>query len=61
MSSEKKETPQARYDKAHTRSFTLKLNNGTDAAILAKLATVPNKQGYIKQLIAADIAKDKDK
>ncbi len=37
----------------------MKLNNNTDAAILAKLATVPSKQGYIKDLIRADIAKNK--
>lgn len=54
--SESKETPQQRYDKAHTERLSLKLNKGTDAEILEKLATVPSKQGYIKDLIRADIA-----
>lgn len=44
------------WDSAHTTRIALKLNNSTDAEILAKLATVPSKQGYIKQLIRADIA-----
>lgn len=49
------------WHKTNTTRIALKLNNNNDSAILAKLATVPSKQGYIKQLIAADIAKDKDK
>lgn len=53
------ETPQARYDAAHTTRISLKLNNGTDADILAHLAAQGNKQGYIKSLIREDIAKRK--
>ena len=49
------ETPQARYDKRMTKVFTMKLNRGTDAEILAKLESVQNIQGYIKELIRADI------
>lgn len=51
----RKETPQSRYDRAHTTRIAVKLNNGTDADILEKLSSVPNKQGYIKQLIRADL------
>lgn len=47
----------AAWDSTHTTQIKLKLNNNTDAAILAKLATVPSKQGYIKELIKADISK----
>lgn len=54
---DKKETPQARYDKTHTERIAIKLNKGTDSDILLKLSQVPNKQGYIKQLIRLDIAK----
>lgn len=50
-----KETPQSRYDAANTVQVTLKLNIKTDADILQKLASVPNKQGYIKALIRQDI------
>lgn len=54
---ERKETPQERYDRTHRVSVMLKLNKGTDADILGKLASEPNKQGYIKDLIRADIQK----
>lgn len=43
----------------HTTRVVMNLNHNTDAEILAKLATVSSKQGYIKQLIRADIAKGK--
>lgn len=52
-------TPQARYDAAHTTQVKLKLNNTTDADVLAKLAQVKasgSVQGYIKSLIREDIA-----
>lgn len=52
-----KYAPQAKYDKTHTTRITIKLNNGTDADILQKLSSIPNKQGYIKQLIRNDINK----
>lgn len=52
----RKETPQTRYDRTHTTRIAIKLNNGTDADVLNMLSSVPNKQGYIKQLIRADIA-----
>lgn len=44
------------WDKSNTTFVGLKLNKNTDAAILEKLASVPSKQGYIKQLIHADIS-----
>ena len=47
---------QARYNKAHCKMMSLKFHNDNDADILEKLASVPNIQGYIKQLIRADIA-----
>lgn len=46
---------QNRYDKTHCKPVYLKLNLRTDADIIAKLASVPNKQGYIKQLIRRDL------
>jgi hypothetical protein len=52
--------PQERYDKEHTTKITLKLNLNTDKDILDKLATV-NKQGYIKQLIRADLNREETK
>ena len=48
----------ARYDKDNTRSIKFKFNLKTDADILAKLDSIDNKQGYIKQLIREDIARN---
>lgn len=45
----------AKYDANNTKKIVLKLNINTDADILAKLESVGNKQGYIKQLIRADL------
>lgn len=47
---ERKETPQERYDKAHTAHITLKLNKGTDADILAALEGKA-KQTELKRLV----------
>ncbi len=44
------------YDKANTRFVGLKFNKTTDADIIAFLAMQPNMQGYLKQLIRADMA-----
>lgn len=44
-----------RYDAENTRQIKMKLNLKTDADILAKLDSVPNKQGYIKMLIRKDL------
>ena len=44
------------YDKANTKQVKFKFNLKTDADILDYLADKPNIQGYIKQLIRADIA-----
>lgn len=46
-----------RYDEKNTTMFAIKLNKKTDADILNKLDSVPNKQGYIKGLIREDIKK----
>lgn len=48
---------QQKYAAAHTKQIALVLNTNTDVDILEKLSKVPNKQGYIKELIRADIAK----
>ena len=54
MTSEAKKKANAKYDAAHTKQITLKLNTTTDADILARLDAVGNKQGYIKELIRKD-------
>lgn len=47
-----------KYDEANTKQIKLKLNKKTDADILEALESVPNKQGYIKNLIRKDIAQN---
>ena len=60
MASDARIRANAKYDAKHTRKIMLKLNKVTDADILDKLDSVPNKQGYIKALIKADIEKSGD-
>lgn len=49
------------WDYANTTVVSLKLNNHTDADILAKLAEVESRQGYIKSLIRDDIKQEAGK
>ena len=51
---------QARHDKECTRRLSCKLNIKTDADILSWLDQLPNKQGYVKQLIRDDIARNQN-
>lgn len=55
MTTEAQKRANAKYDKAHTTQILLKLNNKTDAYIIAWLQSLDNKQGYIKELIRKDI------
>lgn len=60
MSSEAQRQAQKKYDKANRDKFrivNLKLNRETDKDILAKIESVDNIQGYIKDLIRADLEK----
>lgn len=50
-------TAKERYDARTAVHISLKLNKGTDSDVLRRLEEVPSKQGYIKELIRADIAK----
>lgn len=42
----------------NTTRIVMNLNHNTDKDVLEKLSQVPSKQGYIKELIRADIAKE---
>ena len=48
----------AKYDKANTKQIKMKLNCTTDSDILEALEQIDNVQGYIKQLIRADIERN---
>ena len=58
MITEAQKRAQKRYDEANKDKFRmihLKLNRETDADIIEKLEQSENIQGYIKELIRADI------
>ena len=48
---------QAKYDREHTTGFHMKLNKETDRDILEWLSEQDSKQGSIKKLIRAEIAR----
>lgn len=45
------------WNKDNTKQIKFRFNLNTDADILAHLESLDNVQGYVKQLIRADIAK----
>lgn len=45
--------------KEHTTQFKLRLNNNTDADIIEFLKSLPNKQGFLKELIRKEIEAQK--
>ena len=55
MTSEAQLRASEKYDKANTKQVILKLNKKTDKDILTHLDALPNKQGYIKELIREDM------
>ena len=56
---ERKKTPQERYAAKYKKQFKIDCIIKTEQDIIEKLENVPNKAGYIKQLIRADIAAGK--
>ena len=46
-----------KYNEKNTKQIKFSFNLKTDADILEKLDSVPNKQGYIKELIRNDLKK----
>lgn len=47
------------WDQKNTKQYKLKLNKRTDADLIARLDSIENKQSYLKDLIRADIEKNK--
>ena len=54
---ERRLTPQERYDRDNTIRVTLKLVKNTDADIIDYLEKSGNKQGTIKRLIREEMAR----
>ena len=48
------------WKKANTTRINVTFFNSTDADVIEKLKSVPNKVDYIRQLIRADINKNTD-
>lgn len=59
--SERKITPQERYAAKYKKQFKIDCFTSTEMDIIQKLESVPNKAGYIKSLIRADIATQKER
>lgn len=55
---ESKSKAQAKYDKAHTAGFYMKLNTRTDSDIIRWLQGQASKQGAIKKLIREEIVRE---
>ena len=51
MATEAQLRAQAKYNRANTVQITLRLNKRTEADIISRLESMPNKQGYLKRLI----------
>lgn len=56
--SEAQRRAREKYDAEHRVRVSFALNRGTEDDIIDKLSKVPNKNGYIKALIRADIARE---
>ncbi len=55
MPSEAQKRASAKYERENITKMTFKFNKRTDADILEMLNRVPNRQGYLKDLIRQDI------
>ena len=58
MATEAQLRAQAKYNRANTVQITLRLNKRTEADIISRLESMPNKQGYLKRLIRDDMIAD---
>ena len=47
------------WRKSHTKKFFTEFNIDSDAEVIAKIMSVPNKTDYIRQLVLADIANER--
>lgn len=57
MEKKDKYKAQNKYQAEKCKRYYLRLVKTTDADIIAKLDSVPNKMGYIKELIRKDLQK----
>lgn len=57
MTTEAQKKASKKYSRNNTKRFAIELNLKNDFEIIKKLEEVPNKQGYIKELIRKDLEK----
>lgn len=57
METEAQKRARLKWEATNTVQVKLKLHTTNDADVIKRLEEVPNKQGYIKDLIRQDIAK----
>lgn len=55
---EKKIDRRTKYDREHTKRISFKFNLTTDADILERLSSSPNRTGYLKRLIREDMQRE---
>lgn len=55
MPTERKQTPQERWDKENKKRFNLVLIKSTESDIIEHLEKQSNKNGYVKGLIKKDM------
>jgi hypothetical protein len=53
-------SPQRRYELANLKTYTFRFNKKHDADVIAAIEHQDNKQGYVKQLVRADIERSKN-
>lgn len=61
MASKARLRANAKYDRAHTQTYAIKVNKNTEPEIFEKLENENNRAGYIKGLIRKDIMKSDKK
>lgn len=59
MSTNAQKKASQKYSRNNTKRYAIELNLKTDSDVIKILDSVPNKQGYIKELIKKEIYKDK--
>lgn len=57
MSTNAQKKASHKYSRKNTKRYAIELNLKTDRDIIKILDSVPNKQGYIKELIKKDLTK----
>ena len=58
---DKKRKAEANWRASNARHFGVQFNVSTDADVIEKMLSVPNKSDYIRKLIREDIAREQQK